>query len=519
VLPLFIYALLASSTKLQLGPVAPTAILINSALHSVVSSAVTTDASGQETPSQEYIDAAIAMCFLVGVIQLILGALRFGFIASLLSWPVMSGYTSAAGLIIVASQLRDLFGLTAPGGSAFYERLYDAATNLGTAHWQTSLLGLLALAVLLGIKFVRLPGGAKVPAWFPIQLIVVLLGLGLSAGLNFEGTGMAVVGDIPGDIPSPSFPIKSTQQALDLLPGAAVLAVIAYVGSISLAVIFGKDAGEDVDANLELVASGAACVGGSFFSSFVVSGSFTRTAVNADLGAKTPMAGIVTGLLMLGTLLALAPLFTALPNAVLAAMIIASVKSLLKWEDACKLYATSSSDFAQMLATFVLTLGLGIANGIIAAVGLSLALLLYRSFQPRISELGRFPGTDVFMDVQRFPAAKVVKGLTVLRLDGELHFGNVKLLTGHLVALHNRALRLRKAVGLPPRGLLPAAEGRSASAGQPAPLLAPHPHTPSAPAHTLAQPPSAAWRWCRQCRHPTGRHPHPHRGLCCLCQW
>lgn len=462
ILPLFIYALLASSTKLQIGPVAPTAILINSALNSVVSNAVSTGAGGEEVPTQEYIDAAVALCFLVGVIQLILGAMRFGFIASLLSWPVMSGYTSAAGLIIVASQLRDLLGLTAPGGSAFYERVAEAAANLDTAHWQTCLLGFLALLVLLGIKFVKLPGGTKVPAWFPIQLIVVLLGLGLSAGLDFESSGVAVVGDIPGDVPAPTFPIKSVAQLTSLLPSAVVLAVIAYVGSISLAVIFGKDAGEDVNADLELLASGAACLGGSFFSSFVVSGSFTRTAVNADLGAKTPMAGIVTAALMLGTLLVLAPLFKALPKAVLAAMIISSVKSLLKLQDAKKLYATSTSDFLQMLATFLLTLGLGIDNGIIAAVGLSLALLLYRSFQPRIAQLGRFPGTDVFMDVERFPAAKPVKGLTVLRVDGELHFGNVKLLTAHLVKLHNRALRLRAALGLPAHGLAsapPAAPG------------------------------------------------------------
>ena len=453
IMPLFIYAMLASSTKLQIGPVGPTAILINSALHSAVSNAVTTGADGTEVATQEYIDAAVALCFLVGIIQLLLGALRFGFVASLLSWPVTSGYTSAAGLIIVASQLRDLMGLTAPGGSAFYERVVDAAANLDTAHWQTCMLGFLALLVLLGIKFVKLPGGRKVPAWFPIQLIVVLLSLGLSAGFDFESSGVAVVGDIPGDVPAPTFPLKSTAQVAQLLPSAIVLAVIAYVGSISLAVIFGKDAGEDVNADLELVASGAACVGGSFFSSFVVSGSFTRTAVNADLGAKTPMAVVITAVLMLGTLLALAPLFKALPKAVLAAMIMSSVKSLLKIEDAKKLFATSTSDFLQMLATFLLTLGLGIDNGIIASVGLSLALLLYRSFQPRIAQLGRFPGTDVFMDVERFPAAKPVKGLTVLRVDGELHFGNVKLLTAHLVRLHNRVLRLRNALGLPPHGL------------------------------------------------------------------
>jgi len=292
-----------------------------------------------------------------------------------------------------------------------------------------------------------------VPAWFPIQLIVVVLALVLSVAFSFEDTGMAVVGDIPGDVPAPTFPLKSTQQLVDLLPSAAVLSVISYVGSISLAVIFGKDAGEDVNADLELVASGAACVGGSFFSSFVVAGSFTRTAVNADLGAKTPMAVVITALLMLGTLLVLAPLFKALPKAVLAAMIMSSVKSLLKIQDAFKLYATSTNDFCQMVATFILTLALGIDNGIIASVALSLALLLYRSFQPRIAQLGRFPGTDVFMDVERFPAAKPVKGLTVLRVDGELHFGNVKLLTAHLITLHNRTLRLRQALGLPPHGL------------------------------------------------------------------
>lgn len=455
-LPLFIYATLASSTKVQPGPVGPTAILINSALNAVVTNVVEEDpATGEDVPSAEYINTAVALSFIVGVVQMLLGFFRFGFIANLLSWPVMSGYTSAAAFIIIASQLKDLLGLDAASASGFVERLGAAFSALPTAHWQTALLGVLATTLLMTYKMVPLPGGRKVPAWFPMQLLVVLLCLGLSAGLDWESTGMPVVGQVPSDIPTPAFPLNSAEQFVRLLPGAIVLAVVSYVGSISLAVVFGKDVGEEVDANMELVAAGAACFGGSFFRSFVISGSFTRTAVNADLGAKTPMAVVFTGCLMVLCLLLLAPLFSPLPKTVLAAMITASAKSLVKLADARLLYRSSPLDFMQMAATFILTLALGIDNGIIAAVGLSLLLLLYRSFQPRVSELGRFPGTDVFIDLSRFPDAVKVRGLHVLRVDGELHFGNIKLLTNHLRALHTRALKVRRAAGLPPHGLEP----------------------------------------------------------------
>lgn len=306
--PLIVYTLFASSTKVSVGPVAPTSILINSAI-----------ASLRPADTVQAVQIALALSFACGIIQIALGALRFGFIASLLSWPVMSGFLSAAGITIIASQLNDLFGITAPSDSRFYMRVYNTLAYIPTMSWQASLIGIGSLVILVGVKHLPKlglwPWGKRVPNWFPTQLIVVALGIGISLACDFSRSGsVRVVGHIPAGLPSFSLPVTDGALLVSIFPQAFVLAVIAYIGTISLGVAFAKQAGEDINANVELFASGVSCLAGSFFQGFTSSGSFTRTAINASLGAKTPAANLFAAILVILALLFIAPVFEALPT-------------------------------------------------------------------------------------------------------------------------------------------------------------------------------------------------------------
>ncbi|KAA0154708.1 hypothetical protein FNF29_02237 [Cafeteria roenbergensis] len=432
--PLMVYALLASSTKVSLGPVAPSAILINGIIIS---------AAANKNDPAELATLASGVAFCCGLIQIVMGLLRFGFVAQLLSWPVMSGYLAGAAVTIVASQLRDFFGVTIPSDvedRLFYERVVNFFTYIETASLPTTLISLGCLFVLVGFKYLPACGlwrpvcrrtcGPKPPAWIPLQLLVVVATIGIAVGLGVtlqDNKGVAVVGTIPPGFPTPAFPIKDGETFFRLLPQSLVLAVIAYVGTISIGISFARKDNEEVSPNMELLASGAGCLVGSMFQGFVVAGSFTRTAVNANIGAKTPMAVVFTALLIILTLLFISPVFELLPKAALAAMVIASCQSLIKPVEFLDFWRRKRTDAFQTALTFIFTLWLGVDWGIIAAVGVALVILVLRSFKPRITELGSLRESDVFVDRARYPDAKMVPGVIVYRVDGELHFGNIKL--------------------------------------------------------------------------------------------
>lgn len=480
-IPLLVYALLASSTKVSPGPVAPTSILINGIIMSIASSSDDT---------AQLVRLATGVAFATGVIQITLGLFRFGFIAQLLSWPVMSGYLAGAAITIVVSQLRDFFGMTYPPGTAdrlFFERVGNVFTHLDTITWETTVIGVACLIALVGFKYLPACGlwprcavrccGDKPPKWIPLQLIVVVICLLVALAMGLTPTGylsgsqrVAVVGPIPASLPAPALPFDSFAEFMQVLPQSFVLAVIAYVGTISLALSFARQDSEEVSGNMELFASGTACLVGSFFGSFTVAGSFTRTAVNAEVGAKTPMAVFFTGCLMLLTLLFISSIFETLPKAALAAMVVASTQSLIKPMEMVMFWRQKRVDGVQAITTFIFTLWLGIDWGIIAAVILAVALLVLRSFKPRITELGNLPSTSVFVDRARYPEAQLVPGVIVYRIDGELHFGNVKavstLLTKTLAAaVEAGAVPSRSGPGSAPEAPAAAADAEPAQEG------------------------------------------------------
>jgi sulfate permease, SulP family len=432
IVPLIVYSIFTSSSKVSMGPVAPTSILINGIIQSVAAT---------ETDPERLIMLGSAIAFACGVIQIAMGLLRFGFIAKLLSWPVMTGYLVGAAITIIVSQVKEMLGLTYPKGvddRLFYQRVYNIFAYIPSISWQTSLISLGCLIVLLGFKYLPACGlypccgvkscGTKPPSWFPIQLIVVIASIVFSILLGTTATNapyFRVVGAIPPGLPKPIVPVDNFHMFVQLLPQAFVLALIAYVGTVSLAVSFARIENDQVSANLELTASGLANIAGSFFQSFTVSGSFTRSAVNVDIGSKTPASGFVTAGLMILTLAFIAPAFETLPKATLAAMIVASTLSLLKFGEMASFWSKNKLDGALSFLTLILTLVIGVDWGIIAAVGVTLALMVLRSFKPRLTEIGWLPGTDVFVDRARYPQAVLIPGVILYRVDGELHFGNI----------------------------------------------------------------------------------------------
>lgn len=375
--------------------------------------------------SAEFTRVTTALTSVVGVVLLVLAFFRFGFVTSLLSWPTMSGFASGAALVILASQLPDLLGLAVPKEEAFYRRIFVAAQNIGTARWRTIIISFVCILVLRFAKLIKIRG-RSLPPKTPLPLFLVALFVLLSWALDFRDLGIKTVGPIPATLPAPSLPpLASGAEFVSMIPAALVLGLINYVQTISVELVFGKKVGEQINPTTELVALGAMSLGGSCFQCHAVCGGFTRTALQHQAGAKTPAAIALTGLFVLVATLALTPILRYLPTPVLASIIAVAASQLVNVADAKVMWQSSAADFLQLLATVIGVLALGIDKGILVGIGVSLVQLLYRSFAPRLTELGRLPGTETWVARYRYPQAACEPGVLVLRLDGELHFGNM----------------------------------------------------------------------------------------------
>jgi len=424
IVPVIVYSIFTTSSQVAIGPVAPTSILLQTTMSSVTGATV-------RTPAFLYYNLLLAL--LSGCAQLLYGTLRLGVIASLLSWPVMSGFSSGAAFIIIVSQVPDLCGLTVGNsGSSFFGQAYQVLINLPTLRWQTTLLGLPMTLAVLYLKDVSWRGRKLIHKLVPLPLILMLVALLISWAANLQQYGIKLVGTVPASLPQPSMPVASWADVSLMAPSALIVGGINYVQTVSLAVLFGKKVGERVSANGEFFALGLSNVAGSFFSCYTVAGSFTRSAVQSETGARTPLTTALTGVLMAVFCVSIARAFYYLPTCVLAAIVLGATRSLISVSDVATLWRCKPSDLVQLAVSFFAVLGLGISNGLLAGVGFSLATILARSFMPRLTKLGRLPGTDVFVALDRFAECAPVPGVLVLRLDGELHFGNVARVTARL---------------------------------------------------------------------------------------
>jgi sulfate permease, SulP family len=407
--PLVVYALMGTSRQLAVGPVAMISLLVAAGVGPL--------AGGDP---QRYIELALLLALMVGVLQLGMGLLRFGFLTSFLSHPVLAGFTSAAALIIGASQLRHLFGVDVPNSNHVHQILLAVGRQLDSVHPLTLGIGVVAIVLLVALKRWR-------PA-FPAALAVVAVFTASAGLLGLDGAGLRIVGDVPGGLPLPAVPSLDPSAMRSLLPVALAIALVGFMESIAVAKAYATRHRYHVDPNQELIALGAANLIGSLFRAFPTTGGFSRTAVNNQAGARTTVATLVSAGIVALTLVFLTGLFRTLPNAVLAAIVLTAVASLIQWREAVHLWHVDRRDFSVMMVTFAATLGLGIEAGILVGVLVSLGALVYETSRPHTAILGRIPGTDTFRNLARHPEAERPEGITVYRVDAALSFANADFL-------------------------------------------------------------------------------------------
>ncbi len=411
--PLVVYAFFGTSRQLAVGPVAMVSLL--------VAAGVAPLAAGDP---ERYVALALLLAFMVGVIQLGLGLLRFGFVTALLSHPVLAGFTSAAALIIGASQLRHLLGVDLPSSNHVHVVLLGLAETWREVHLPTLLLGVGGIGLLVGLRRWKrsLPGA----------LVLVAVATPVVAFLGLEGAGVRIVGEIPGGLPAPVVPGGGILSHLDLSaalalgPVALTIALVGFMESIAVAKVYATRYRYPVDANRELVALGLANLVGAVFRAFPTTGGFSRTAVNDQAGSRTTVATLVAAGIVGLTLLFLTGLFRHLPNAALAAIVLVAVSSLVNWREAVHLWKVDRRDLALMGVTFAATLLVGIEEGIVVGVLASLAALVYQNSRPPVAVCGRMPDSGTWLDTRHHPTAAELPGITVFRIDGGLSFANAE---------------------------------------------------------------------------------------------
>jgi len=421
--PLVIYAIFGTSRTLAVGPVA---------VASLMTAAAVAPLASQGTP--EYLAAAIALALVSGLMLIVMGLLRLGFLANFLSHPVVAGFITASGLQIAAGQLAPVLGIRVEG-ETFLERIVPLVRDLGLTNPYTAAIGLGSLAFLFWARrslkplLIRLGLGeraagtlAKIgPAVALVVTTAVVWGFGLA------DRGVSIVGTVPKGLPKLALPPFDAGLWTKVLVPALLISIVGYVESISVALTLAAKRRQRVDADQELIALGAANVGAAVSGGFPVTGGLARSVVNFDAGAETPAAGAFTaGGIALATLF-LTPLLFFLPKATLAATIVIAVLSLVDIGAMKRTWVYSKADFAAMAATILVTLIEGVEPGLVVGVALSIAVHLYASSRPHVAVVGQIPGTAHFRNVTRHTVVTDPEILS-LRVDASLYFPNSRFI-------------------------------------------------------------------------------------------
>ncbi len=403
--PTIIYALFGSSRLMVVGPVAMSSLLVLAGVGAIA-----------DPGSARYITLAIATGLFVGIVQILFGIFKLGFLVNFVSNPVIKGFTAAAAVIIASSQLTHLLGIPLPHSNHIEELLVSAARQIGGIQWPTFIMGVGAILVIIVLRMVHkaIPG----------SLVVVVLGILLFSIFHLENQGIATVGAVPRGLPSIKTPQFTFADARNLVSLVFLLTFISMIESIALAKAVQGRRKYRINPDQELVALGLSKVLGAFFQSYPTTGSFSRSAVNAETGGRTGISSIVAAILVALTLLFLTPLFKSVPTVMLAAIILTAVAGFVDFRAARRLWNVHRTDFYMLVATFLATLYLGILQGVLAGVILSLVVMIYRSTKPHVTLLGRLPETTHYRNVNRFPEAEETEDTLIVRFDAPLFFGN-----------------------------------------------------------------------------------------------
>lgn len=440
-LPVMVAALWGSSRQLQTGPVAVVSLMTATALATVVGG---TAQSNPELAAQ-YIPLAMLMALMVGIFQLFLGVFRLGVVVNFLSHPVIVGFTNAAALVIGLSQLSKIFGVGMPGAPSDHflsVRIWGVLQQLGLTHVPTLIMGLGAFGLMWAMK-------RYVPK-FPGVLVAVVGTTILSWIIGFEAMGGKVVGSIPEGLPGLVMPALDMDMVGALFSSVIVIALVGFMEAISIAKAMAAKTKDRIDPNKELIGQGLGNIAGSFFQSYPASGSFSRSAVNLNAGAKTGFSSVVTAMIVVVTLLFLTPLLYHLPKATLAAVIMMAVFGLINFRAIKHAWRANKHDGIAALVTFVATLGFAphLDQGILLGAGLAVVFYLYRTMSPRVALLGRHQD-GTLRDVSVYPDLPTDKRVVAIRFDGSLYFANVSYFEDALLeaAANNKAARYILVVG------------------------------------------------------------------------
>lgn len=423
VLPLLAYAVFGTSTALAVGPVAVVSLMTATAVGRLA-------AEG----TADYASAAVLLAMLSGLMLVVMGALRLGFVANFLSHPVISGFITASGIIIATGQLGGLLGISAKG-QTLPEIVESLASSLGDTNYYTLAVGLVALGLLLWIrtdlkrwlKRFGVPDGLAKVLVRAGPVFVVFLTMAASALFDLGARGVALVGAVPQGLPMLSVPSFDLETAQALLVPALIISIVGFVESISVAQTLAAKRRERIAPNQELIGLGAANLAAAVGGGYPVTGGFARSVVNFDAGAATPAAGAFTALgIALATLL-LTPFLAILPKATLAATIIIAVLTLVDFSILKRAWSYSKADFLAVAITIAGTLLLGVEVGISLGVGASILVFLYRSSRPHAAVVGQVPGTEHYRNVLRHKV-DTVPGLLSIRVDESLYFANARYL-------------------------------------------------------------------------------------------
>ncbi len=441
ILPLVAYALFGSSRTLAVGPVAVISLMTAAAVGKLALQG-----------TAEYAAAAILLAFISGVMLLALGLFRMGFLANFLSHPVIAGFITASGLIIATSQLKHIFGVDAHGHNLL-DLILSLVAHVGEINWITAAIGIPAALFLFWVRkglkplLIKMGLGPRLADVLAKTgpVFAVAVSIGIAAFFQLNSQGVALVGSVPQGLPALALPTFDLELIFALAGSAALISVIGFVESVSVAQTLAAKRRQRINPDQELMGLGASNIASAFGGGYPVTGGFARSVVNFDAGAQTPAAGAFTAIGIALATFFLTPFLFYLPKAVLAATIIVAVLSLVDFSILTRTWRYSKADFAAVATTMGITLIWGVEYGVTAGVLTSIAIHLYKTSKPHTAVVGRVDGTEHFRNIDRHNVITCDEVLS-LRVDQSLYFANARFLEDKVYDLVARNKELKHVI-------------------------------------------------------------------------
>ncbi|KAM6977810.1 solute carrier family 26 member 6 [Aplochiton taeniatus] len=444
--PVLVYCIFGTSRHISIGTFAVISIMIGSVTEKLapdsdfLSSNGTNVTGGVDVAARDAyrVQIAASVTVLGGLFQILLGIVRFGFVVTYLSEPLVRGYTTGAAFHVVISQLKYMFGISPARFSGPLAQVYllvDICRLLPQIEWGALVVSLVSLVVLITVKELNACYSKKLPMPIPIELLVLIAGTLISYYADLSGQyGVDVVGEIPSGLPlHPSFSlipprVPNVSLFSQLIGDAFAVAIVSYAINISLGKTFALKHGYKVDSNQELVALGLSNTVGGFFQCYTVTSSLSRSLIQESTGGKTQVAGLISSLIVLVCVLKVGALFEDLPKAVLATIVFVNLKGMFKQlHDIPLLWKTNKVDLLVWLVTLVSSFLLNLDIGLAVSIAFSLLTVIFRSQLPRYSVLGQVPGTELYVDMESYEEAREIPGVTIFRCSTTMYYANAEM--------------------------------------------------------------------------------------------